>query len=77
MITVVTRVAKHSNRPICQVSVLGPILFLVCIDYLEEEITGNIMECADYSKLFRKTEESGDKQKLKDDIDKLVSLSEK
>ena len=55
-----------------QGSVLGPILFLVYIDDLEEGVTGNILKFADYTKLFRKTKEIGDKQKIQDDIDKVV-----
>ena len=35
------------------------------------------MKFADDTKLFRKTKEMGDKQKLQDDIDKLVRWSEK
>ena len=58
-------------------SVLGPILFLVYIDDLEEEVTGNILKFADDTKLLRKTKAIGDKQKLQDDIDKLVRWSEK
>ena len=60
-----------------QGSVLGPILFLVYLDDLEEGVTGNILKFADDTKLFRKTKEIGDKQKLQDDIDKLVRWSEK
>ena len=60
-----------------QGSVLGPILFLVYIDDLEEGVTCNILKFADDTKLFRKTKEIGDKKKLQDDIDKLVKLSEK
>ena len=40
-------------------------------------VTGNILKFADDTKLFRKTKEIGDKQKLQDDIDKLVRWSEK
>ena len=60
-----------------QRSALGPILFLVCINDLEEGVTGNILKFADNTKLFRKTKEIGDNQKLQDDIDKLVRWSEK
>ena len=60
-----------------QGSVLGPILFLVYIYDLEEGVTGNILKCADDTKLFRKTKEIGDKQNLQDEIDKLVRWSEK
>ena len=54
-----------------------PILFLVYIDDLEEGVTGKILTFADDTKLLRKTKEFGDKQKLQDDIDKLVRWSEK
>ena len=60
-----------------QGSVLGRILFLVYINDLEEGLSGNILKFADDTKLFIKTKEIGDKQKLQDDIDKLVRWSEK
>ena len=60
-----------------QTSVLGPILFLIYIDALEEGVTGNILQFADDTQLFRQTKGIGDKQKLQDDIDKLVRWSEK
>ena len=53
-----------------QVSVLGPILFLVYINDLEAGVTGKIFKFADDTKLFRKVKEIGDKQNLQDDIDK-------
>ena len=62
---------------VLQGSVLGPILFLVYINDLEEGVTGSILKFADDTKLFRKTKEIGDKQNLQDDIDKLVKWSEK
>ena len=40
-----------------QGSVLGPIIFLIYINDLEEGVTGNILQFADYTKLFRKTKE--------------------
>ena len=46
------------------------------INDLEEGVTGNILKCADYTKLFTNTKEIGDKQNLQDDIDKLVKWSE-
>ena len=43
-----------------QGSVLGPILFLVYINDLEEGVTGKILKFADGTKLFRKVKEIGD-----------------
>ena len=60
-----------------QGSVLGPILFLIYINDLEEGVTGNILKFADANKLFRKVKEIGDKQQLQDDLDKLVKWSDK
>ena len=57
-------------------SVLGPILFLVYINDLEEGVTCKIFKFADDTKLFRKTKEIGAKHSLQDDIDKLVKWSE-
>ena len=60
-----------------QGSVLGPILFLVHINGLEEGATGKILKFADDTKLFRKVKEIGDTFFLQDDIDTLVKWSEK
>ena len=60
-----------------QGSVLGPILFLVYINDLEEGVTCKILKFADDTKLFRKSKEIGDKHKLQDYFDKLVRWSEK
>ena len=62
---------------VLQGSVLGPILFLVYINDLEEGVTCKILTFADDTKLFRKTKEIGDKQNLQDDIEKLVKWSDK
>ena len=59
-----------------QGSVLGPILFLVYINDLEEGVTGKILKFADDTNLFTKTKKIGDKFFLQDDIDKLVKWSE-
>ena len=55
-------------------SVLGPMLFLVYIDDLEEGVTGNILKFADDIKLFRKTKEIGDKQKIQGDSSRKVPV---
>ena len=44
-----------------QGSVLGPILFLVYINDLEEGVTGKILKFVDDTKLFTKTKGIGDK----------------
>ena len=60
-----------------QGSVLGPILLLIYNNDLEERVICNILKFADDTKLFIKSKAIGDKQKLQDDIDKLVRWSEK
>ena len=44
--------------------VLGPILVLVYVNDLEEGVTGKILKFADDTKLFRRTKEIRDKQKI-------------
>ena len=60
-----------------QGSVLGPILFLLYINDLEEGVTSKILKYADDTKLFRKIKGNGDKQQLQDDIDTLIKWSAK
>ena len=43
-----------------QGSLLGPILFFVYINDLEERVTFKILKFVDDTKLFRKTKEIGD-----------------
>ena len=60
-----------------QGSVLGPILFLIYINDLDDSITSNVMKFADDTKLFRKVNTDGDKQHLQNDLDILEKWSEK
>ena len=60
-----------------QGSVLGPILFLIYINDLDDNITSNVLKFADDTKLFRKVNTDGDKQHLQNDLDRLVKWSEK
>ena len=60
-----------------QGSVLGPILFLIYINDLDDSITSNLLKFADDTKLFRKVNTDGDKQHLQNDLDRLVKWSEK
>ena len=47
-----------------QGSVLGPILFLIYINDLDDSIKSNVLKCVDDTKLFRKVNTDGDKQHL-------------
>ena len=60
-----------------QGSVLGPILFLIYINDLEDDISSKVLKFADDTKVFRKVAKDTDKQSLQDDLDKLVKWSEK
>ena len=60
-----------------QGSVLGPILFLIYINDLEDDISSKVLKFADDTKVFRKVTNNTDKQRLQDDLDKLVKWSEK
>ena len=58
-------------------SILDPILFLIYINDLEDEISSKVLKFADDTKVFRKITNVTDKQSLQDDLDKLVKWSEK
>ena len=60
-----------------QGSVLGPILFLIYTNYLEDDISSKVLKFADDTKVFRKVTNDINKQSLQDDLDKLVKWSEK
>ena len=57
-----------------QGSVLGPILFLIYINDLDDNIKSNVLKFADDTKLFRKVNTDGDKQHLQNDLDRLVKF---
>ena len=58
-------------------SLLGPLLLLIYINDLDDNITSNAMKFADDTKVFRKIKTDSDKQHLQNDLDKLVKWSEK
>ena len=60
-----------------QGSVLGPILFLIYINDLDDDITSKVLKFADDTKVFRKIESDADRQQLQDDLNKLNEWSEK
>ena len=72
---------ESSWRPVIsgvpQGSVLGPILFIIYINDLENEIGSNILKFADYTKMFRRVESQEDRHQLQVDLNKLVKWAEK
>ena len=60
-----------------QGSVLGPILFLIYMNDLDDDITSKVLKFADDTKLFRKIKRDAGRQHLQDDLNKLIEWSEK
>ena len=60
-----------------QGSVLVPILFLIYINDLDDDITSKVLKFADDTKVFRKIESDADRQQLQDDLNNLNEWSEK
>ena len=60
-----------------QGSVVGPILFLIYINDLEDDMSSKELKFADDTKVFRRVTNDTDKQSLQYDLDKLVKWSEK
>ena len=58
-----------------QGSVLGPLLFLIYINDLDDNITSSVLKFTDDTKVFRKVNTDGDKQHLQNDQDKLVKIN--
>ena len=56
---------------VLQRSVLGPILFLIHINDLENDISSKVLKFADDTKVFRNVTNDTDKQSSQDDLDKL------
>ena len=60
-----------------QGSVLGPILFLIYINDLDDDITSKVLKFADDTNVSRKIKSDADRQHLQDDLNKLIEWSEK
>ena len=58
-------------------SVLGPLLFLIHINDLDDNITSNVLKFADDTKVFRRVNTYINKQHLQNDLNKLGKWSEK
>ena len=78
---VVVEGEESSWRPVIsgvpQGPVLGPILFLIYINDLKNEIGSTILKFADDTKMFRRVESQEDRHQLQVDLNKLVKWAEK
>ena len=55
----------------------GPILFLIYINDLDDDITSKVLKFANDTKVFRKNESDAVRQQLQDDLNKLNEWSDK
>ena len=62
---------------VAQRAVLEPLLFLIYINYLDDNITISVRKFADDTEMFRKVNIDSDKLLLQNDLDKLVKWYEK
>ena len=67
--------AVHSG--VSQGSVLGPLLFLVYINDLEDGVASNIIKFADDTKIFRRVQTRQECRTLQDDLNRLDQWSAK
>ena len=67
---------KDVSSGVPQGSVLGPLLFLLYINDIEDDITSKLLKFADDTKIFRSVANIDDVNKLKDDLVKLCRWSE-
>ena len=67
--------ALHSGVP--PGSVLGPLLFLMYIDDLEDGVASNIRKFADDTNIFRRVQTKQECHTLREDLNRLVQWSEK
>ena len=60
-----------------QGSVLGPKLFLIFINDLDDDLSSKVLKFADDTKVFRTIQTDADKETLQDELTKLVKWSDK
>ena len=58
-----------------QGSVLGPILFLIFLNDLDDDLSSKLLTFADDTKMFRTVKTDTDIETLQDDLTKLVKWS--
>ena len=63
------------NHNIPQGSVLGPLLFVIFINDIDDGIAGIILQFADDTKIFYKVESTNEIDSLQNDLTNLVSWS--
>lgn len=72
---VVVRGCSSSWSPVTsgvpQGSVLGPLLFIVYVDDLQADLSGNILKFADDTKIYREVQTKSDCTKLQQDLQRL------
>ena len=54
------------------ISIRTFIILNIYINYLDDNITSNVLKFAEDTKVFRRVNTAGDKQHLQDDLDRLV-----
>ena len=67
---------KEVRSGVPQGSVLGPLLFLIFINTIENGISSNVLKFADDLKVFRMIEDKNDQEVFQSDLDKLLHWSE-
>ena len=75
--SILRKIDRTLSKGVPQGSVLGPILFLIYINDLDDDITSKVLKFADDTKVFRKIKSDADRQHLQDYLYKLIEWSEK